>query len=62
MNTLSPTAPPDWIALSREQKSIAEAGLRYSEDPYDLKRHQRRHYLDLAWKHAENPALPTAFH
>ncbi|MEO7100111.1 MAG: NUDIX hydrolase [Luteolibacter sp.] len=45
MNTPSPTAPPDWIALSRELKSIAEAGLRYSEGPYDIERYQRLHEI-----------------
>lgn len=35
----------DWIALSRELKSIAEAGLRFSEGPFDLERYRRLHQL-----------------
>lgn len=35
----------DWIALSRELKSIAEAGLRFSESPYDRERYERIHQL-----------------
>jgi ADP-ribose pyrophosphatase YjhB (NUDIX family) len=47
MNLESATPPPfDWIALSRELKSIAEAGLRYSEGPYDIERYKR--LLELA--------------
>lgn len=47
MSTPSPTPGNiDWIALSRELKSIAEAGLRY---------------LHLAWQHAAQPELPTSF-
>lgn len=45
MNPPSQTASPDWIALSRELKSIAEAGLRYSESPYDRERYERLHEL-----------------
>jgi ADP-ribose pyrophosphatase YjhB (NUDIX family) len=44
MNDSNLTAP-DWIALSRELKSIAEAGLRYSESPYDRERYERLHEL-----------------
>lgn len=36
---------PDWIALSRELKSIAEAGLRFSDGPYDLERYRRLHEI-----------------
>jgi ADP-ribose pyrophosphatase YjhB (NUDIX family) len=45
--TASPQIEPpfDWIALSRELKAIAEAGLRYSEGPYDRERYQRLHEL-----------------
>ena len=35
----------DWIGLSRELKSIAEAGLRFSEGIYDLERYKRLHEL-----------------
>lgn len=45
MNAPSPSSPPDWIALSRELKSIAEAGLRYSDGPYDRERYVRLHEL-----------------
>lgn len=31
----------DWIALSRELKSIADAGLRYGENPFDRERYER---------------------
>lgn len=44
MNSPTPSAP-DWIALSRELKSIAEAGLRYSDGPYDIERYKRLHEL-----------------
>ena len=36
---------PDWIALSRESKSIAEAGLRFSDGQYDLERYRRLHEI-----------------
>lgn len=45
MSLLPPSSAPDWIALSRELKSIAEAGLRYSQDPYDRERFQRLHEM-----------------
>ena len=46
MNTPEITPPTlDWIALSRELKSIAEAGLRYSENAFDLERYERLHEL-----------------
>ena len=35
----------DWIALSREMKSIAEAGIRYCESEYDRERYHRLHEL-----------------
>jgi ADP-ribose pyrophosphatase YjhB (NUDIX family) len=44
MNPDTPSAP-DWIALSRELKAIAEAGLRYSDGPYDRERYERLHEL-----------------
>ncbi|MES2661354.1 MAG: NUDIX hydrolase [Verrucomicrobiota bacterium] len=44
MNSSNSTAP-DWIALSRELKAIAEAGLRYTEGPYDRERYERLHEL-----------------
>lgn len=36
---------PDWIHLSRELKAIAEAGLRYSKDVFDIERFQQLHQL-----------------
>lgn len=39
------SAPPDRIALSRELKSIAEAGLRYCESPFDRERYERVHEI-----------------
>lgn len=42
------TVPLDAIALSRELKSIAEAGLRYSENLYDRERYQRLHEISSA--------------
>ena len=46
MNHPENTAPPfDWIALSRELKSIAEAGLRYCESEFDRERYERLHEL-----------------
>lgn len=41
----SAPSPLDWIALSRELKAIAEAGLRFSDDPYDRERYARIHQL-----------------
>ncbi|WP_343226034.1 NUDIX hydrolase [Luteolibacter marinus] len=35
----------DLLAISRELKSMAEAGLRYSEGPYDLERYRRLHEI-----------------
>lgn len=43
--TTSHPPSPDWIALSRELKSIAEAGLRYGENAYDRERYARIHEL-----------------
>lgn len=37
--------PPDLLSVSRELKSMAEAGLRYSEGPYDLERYKRLHEI-----------------
>lgn len=61
-------APMDWIALSRELKSLAEAGLRYSESPYDRERYHRLHELasipmravipDFRWPHEFGYATP----
>lgn len=58
----------DWIALSRELKSIAEAGLRYSEGPYDIERYKRLLELasspiaavapEFAWPHEFGYATP----
>lgn len=44
---MTPSQPstPDWIALSRELKSIAEAGLRYGENAYDRERYERIHEI-----------------
>jgi len=44
---MTPSHPstPDWIALSRELKSIAEAGLRYGENAYDRERYERIHEI-----------------
>lgn len=39
--TSSDQVPFDWIALSRELKSIADAGLRYGENPFDRERYER---------------------
>ncbi len=44
--------PADWIALSRELKSIADAGLRYCENEFDRQRYARLHEL---------ASLPLAF-
>lgn len=44
MSTREPQ-PLDWISLARELKSIAEAGLRFGENVYDLERYQRLHEL-----------------
>jgi ADP-ribose pyrophosphatase YjhB (NUDIX family) len=67
---MNPTsAPPfDWIALSRELKSIAEAGLRYCESEFDRERYQRLHELsslpiaasapDFMWPHEFGYATP----
>ncbi len=45
MTQSSETTPLDWIALSRELKAIAEAGLRYTEGAYDRERYERLHEL-----------------
>ncbi len=45
MNEPSLPTPPDWIAVCRELKSIAEAGLRYSEGVYDRERYLRLHEI-----------------
>ena len=36
MNPPADLTPFDWIALSRELKAIAEAGLRYTEGVYSF--------------------------
>lgn len=45
MNSPCTPTPFDWIALSRELKSIAEAGIRYCESDFDRERYQRLHEL-----------------
>lgn len=52
---MTETSPSDLIALSRELKSIADAGLRYCESPYDRERYERLHELS---SHALNVAAP----
>lgn len=37
--------PRDILAISREMKSIAEAGLRYCDGPYDRERYKQLHEL-----------------
>jgi ADP-ribose pyrophosphatase YjhB (NUDIX family) len=64
MNTPEKTPPPfDWIALSRELKSIAEAGLRYSESAFDIERYERLHELSSSPLSAVAPefAWPQEF-
>lgn len=53
---LNDTAPtePRWLTLSRELQAIAQAGLAYSRDPFDLQRFTR--LLDMA---AEMAALQS---
>ncbi len=63
---LTPTL--DWIALSRELKSIAEAGLRFAEGEYDRERYRRLHEIsalpiaavapDFKWPHEFGYATP----
>jgi len=45
MMPMSSPIPFDWIALSRELKSIAEAGLRYTENVFDRERYERLHEI-----------------
>lgn len=62
------TVVPDWITLSRELKSLAEAGLHYGENAYDRERYQRLHELaslpmqwavpDFKWPHEFGYATP----
>jgi ADP-ribose pyrophosphatase YjhB (NUDIX family) len=47
--------PRTLLEISRELKSIAEAGLRYSDGPYDLQRYRRLHQLASEILHADNP-------
>jgi len=67
----APSSEPaalDWIAFSRELKSIAEAGLRYGENAYDRERYARIHELaslpisavapDFKWPHEFGYATP----
>ena len=49
--------PRTLLELSRELKSIAEAGLRYSQGPYDLERYQRLHQIASELLHADNPSF-----
>ena len=68
MSQQSLATTPDWIGLSRELKSIAEAGLRYSESAYDRERYVRLHELsslpmtaaapDFKWPHEFGYATP----
>jgi ADP-ribose pyrophosphatase YjhB (NUDIX family) len=48
-------ATPTLLEISRELKSIAEAGLRYSEGPFDLERYERLHQLASEILRADNP-------
>jgi ADP-ribose pyrophosphatase YjhB (NUDIX family) len=43
--TPAPPSSPDWIHLSRELKALAEAGLRYSKDVFDIERFEQLHQL-----------------
>ena len=45
MNESNLISSLDWVALSREFKSLTEAGLRYSASPDDRERYQRLHEL-----------------
>ncbi|MES2477391.1 MAG: NUDIX hydrolase N-terminal domain-containing protein [Verrucomicrobiota bacterium] len=48
---------PDWIHLSRELKAIAEAGLRYSKDVFDIERFHQLHRLASLPMQAAAPAF-----
>jgi ADP-ribose pyrophosphatase YjhB (NUDIX family) len=68
MTTPTQTSPLDWIALSRELKSIAEAGLRFAESEFDRERYRRLHEIsslpisavapDFKWPHEFGYATP----
>ncbi len=44
--------PASLLELSRELKAMAEAGLRYSDGPYDLERYRRLHEIASEVLHA----------
>ena len=46
--------PRDLLSVSRELKSMAEAGLRYSTGPYDLERYKRLHEIASELLQAED--------
>lgn len=68
MSPLDQPSSLDWIALSRELKSIAEAGLRFSDGVYDRERYTRLHELsslpmsavapEFKWPHEFGYATP----
>jgi len=47
--------PRTLLEISRELKSLAEAGLRYSDGPYDIERYERLHQIASEVLHADNP-------
>jgi ADP-ribose pyrophosphatase YjhB (NUDIX family) len=42
---MSDSPPRDLLEISRELKTLADAGLRYSDSPYDLHRYERLHEI-----------------
>lgn len=38
---MSETYEPDWVATVRELQAMAQTGLTYSQDPYDIARYER---------------------
>lgn len=50
-----PPDSPTLLKISRELKSIAEAGLRYSEGPYDIERYHRLHQIASEILQADHP-------
>ena len=47
--------PRTLLEISRELKSLANAGLRYSDGPYDLERYERLHQIASEILQADNP-------
>jgi len=55
---VSEDARPAWLRLAQQLQAIAQAGLTYARDPYDLERYQQLRELAVELASRELPASP----